>query len=345
MIKFSKDLSEVDEFIRKIHNPLFHYHSNFLRFIEDGIDNVTIKILEHRTGGKIDGIMPYAVLSNDNYGSVINSLPFFGSHGGVLTDDTESSIRNELLNEYENQVLQEDALSSTIIESPYQPLDDHEIMLSNHKLIDDRVGQLTSLEDSDDLDNNLLSIFHGKTRNAIRKGLKLPLSIEETKDEQSWDWMQNVHSSSILKMGGVPKTARIFQSLRSNFGDSVTLHTGSINKQCVCGLVTIRYLNTVEYFTPVVTEEYKESQALSALIFFVMKQAIKEGFLLWNWGGTWRSQQGVYRFKSRFGAHDMPYRYFNWLRKPEIKKIHSDVLKREFGGLCPGIKLEKLVKG
>jgi hypothetical protein len=44
-----------------------------------------------------------------------------------------------------------------------------------------------------------------------------------------------------------------------------------------------------------------------------MMETAREGFTCWNWGGTWRSQEGVYRFKNRFGARDMPYRYFHRL--------------------------------
>ena len=55
---------------------------------------------------------------------------------------------------------------------------------------------------------------------------------------------------------------------------------------------------------------YRSEQPLSVLIFRAMQDAIKEkGSKHWNWGGTWKSQHGVYRFKSRWGAHDNKYRY------------------------------------
>jgi hypothetical protein len=37
---------------------------------------------------------------------------------------------------------------------------------------------------------------------------------------------------------------------------------------------------------------------------------VRRGCRLWNWGGTWTSQGGVYRFKRKWGAEDRPYRYF-----------------------------------
>ena len=59
---------------------------------------------------------------------------------------------------------------------------------------------------------------------------------------------------------------------------------------------------------------------MSALIFHAMAELTADGYELWNWGGTWPSQKGVYRFKSRFGAADFPYRYFNKIFDPAILK-------------------------
>jgi hypothetical protein len=46
------------------------------------------------------------------------------------------------------------------------------------------------------------------------------------------------------------------------------------------------------------------------LIFLAMQDAIKDKQCsLWNWGGTWKSQKGVYKFKSRWNTLDHPYYY------------------------------------
>ena len=54
-----------------------------------------------------------------------------------------------------------------------------------------------------------------------------------------------------------------------------------------------------------------------------------QGFKLWNWGGTWRSQEGVYRFKNRWGAEDMVYRYFN-KKKEDISEKSLEEFKEKF---------------
>ena len=79
------------------------------------------------------------------------------------------------------------------------------------------------------------------------------------------------------------------------------------------------YFNkTVEYFAPVIKEKYRYSQALSKIIFEAMADASFSGFKRWNWGGTWLSQEGVHRFKKRWGTEECLYSY--------LIKINKDLL-------------------
>jgi hypothetical protein len=51
-----------------------------------------------------------------------------------------------------------------------------------------------------------------------------------------------------------------------------------------------------------------------------MQEAVRRGCTIWNWGGTWVSQLGVYRFKSRWNTTDARYRYF-------IKEYQPDAFR------------------
>ena len=107
--------------------------------------------------------------------------------------------------------------------------------------------------------------------------------------------------------------------------------TGSSGEDLIAGVVIIKYENTIEYFTPVVEEEFRDSQALSALIYDLMENFSMQGFKLWNWGGTWRSQEGVYRFKNRWGAEDMVLERVDINKKKEdISEKSLEEFKRKF---------------
>ena len=55
-----------------------------------------------------------------------------------------------------------------------------------------------------------------------------------------------------------------------------------------------------------------------------------EGYEIWNWGGTWESQKGVYRFKERFGSITKTYRYFNREIDNNIRQLSKKNLDNHF---------------
>ena len=51
----------------------------------------------------------------------------------------------------------------------------------------------------------------------------------------------------------------------------------------------------------------------------------------WNWGGTWKNQDGVYNFKKKWGAEDHIYKYYiNYAAKNVKNKINRDILSKDY---------------
>jgi len=298
-----------------------HYSESYLNFLGDALTNTVLDSLVIKIEDSTSVPFHYAYCNSMELGSVVNSLPFFGSHGGPLSN--QPVIQQKLIEKFSEKIEEINPLSVTLIENPFTPLNDISLNQIGLKCVDFRIGQFTHLPAD-------MSDFHVKTRNAIRKGLKLKLEIKKSTDFDDWCWMQSLHERSIKAMGGMPKTMAIYDALKKAFEERVELWIGYLNDRPITGLVIIRYLQTVEYFTPVIEENYKDTQALSALIYKVMKLCGGSGSKLWNWGGTWESQTGVYRFKSRWGAFDKPYRYFNQVRSNKIFEIPRDSLVNEF---------------
>ena len=69
---------------------------------------------------------------------------------------------------------------------------------------------------------------------------------------------------------------------------------------------------------------------MSLLIFEAMQEAVGRGILYWNWGGTWLNQSGVYRFKSRWGTHDVPYYYYVKVYNDKVLNYSKDTLLEQF---------------
>ena len=325
---------DVDELLITSGNSLMHYTPQYLNFLSDILPNTEVVYMLARDHGVLAGIMPLAICIHNKLGTVINSLPFFGSHGGVFVNNAASNasqVRLELMHACKELADERQASSITLIENPFHPWSDEMAIVAKVSCIDDRIGQFTQLPHaSSDVKESLLAQCHVKTRNSIRKGQKYEQQITQRTDIDSLQWLQAVHEQSISSLEGIPKPLNIFQSLMASFGDNARLYVGELDGLPASGLLVVLYGNTVEYFTPVVESEHKNKQLLSSLIFAVMTELAHEGYTRWNWGGTWRSQEGVYRFKSRWGAKDYPYRYFNTVPDPAFTAHSTDELRQAF---------------
>ena len=65
---------------------------------------------------------------------------------------------------------------------------------------------------------------------------------------------------------------------------------------------------------PVTAPGNREHQPTAAIILRAMQDAQSDGRRIWNWGGTWTSQTGVYRFKKKWGATEKRYSYHTYVR-------------------------------
>jgi len=303
-----------DQLLDSIDNTLMYYSDAFSSFLNRVLVNTQIRIIESRRQDKLVGFLPLAICKDERYGTVINSLPFFGSHGGPIVIDEAAKV--DLLGQLADLINEYKPRCATIIENPFAPLIDEDLFKLGFAVCDDRIAQQTLLQTS-------INDFHMKTRNVIRKGQKLQQTIQLADSHEDWEWMQGVHERSIISLGGVAKSIQIFESLRVSFGASAQLWIGKLNGRRISGVVVIHYRHTIEYFTPVIEEEYRNTQALSATIYEVMQRSALKGARYWNWGGTWRTQEGLYRFKNRWAARDFVYRYFNRIWDKSI--IHEPI--------------------
>lgn len=248
-------------------------------------------------------------------GTVLNSLPFYGSNGALIGED--QAARAELLVAYRKMVQAPGMAASTLIENPLAPGGADGLA---YDLTDDRIGQLTPLPPAADHEAILMRSFHYKTRNMVRKAEKL--GVEVIIDNDAIPFLLSVHEENMREIGGLAKSKRFFDALPRHFrpNKDYRLYVATLKDEPVAAVLVFFYNQTAEYYTPVVRKEYRYSQALSAAIFRAMCDAADQGYAWWNWGGTWLSQDGVYRFKSRWGTRDLPYRYFTSVYNPAMLK-------------------------
>lgn len=310
---------------------LIYYSNGYLDFLKGLLLATDESILISKSNG--DSICLPLLVTEGPLGRVANSLPFYGSHGGPYTSSDSTLERSESMLILEERINAGRYASVTIIENPFDPLNSLEIAgLQKLKIVDTRVSQVTHWNlEKISTEDSLLEKFHPKTRNAVRKGLSRIAEVRDcTHDERVIDFLVNEHMTAITLLGGMPKTNEAFSFLQKHLIDNFLVYAAfTFEGELGAVLLVLQFGNTIEYFTPVINPKFRESQILSGLIFRVMLSKFEDGCTLWNWGGTWESQEGVHRFKNRFGSTDRYYRYFNWC-DDSISSASNEVLLKEY---------------
>jgi len=272
------------------------------------------------------------------FGPVANSLPFYGSHGGIIsTEQASEASRRALVDAFHQRNAAMGVSWATLITNPLAP--DNVVSDRPPSYRDERIGQFTPLPSGAsraEVEESLLAQCHQKTRNLIRKGLKAGYRISHDPSREAMEELAALHLENMSAIGGLAKSKGVFQAIRDVFEYDVdyrVYRAETVDGECASLMLVFYFKGFVEYFTPCVAEQHRSGQPLSALILTAMADAaIERGSEWWNWGGTWLSQDGVYHFKSRWGTQDRRYEYLVWAYQnaPALDKLDRSVLAREY---------------
>jgi hypothetical protein len=256
------------------------------------------------------------------FGRVANSLPFYGSHGGVIrTSRASTKVGETLLARYHERNREAGVRWATMVGNPFAAQPDGAL---SPTYLDRRIGQLTPLPSAagpDEVATALLDQCHQKTRNMIRKGMRQGYVISHDGGAATVGLLAKMHRENLQAIGGIAKDRGVFDAIVASFeydADYRIYRADTADGERAAALLLFYFKDFVEYFVPASAERHRQDQPLSALIHRAMADAVSErGAKWWNWGGTWPSQEGVHRFKARWGTEDREYHYRIWDYAPE----------------------------
>jgi len=331
MEKFDSN-EKFDEFLKSNPTSLLFHSSRYICFLSSYLKCSNKTLIAVDDNDNLLGILPLMEMTA-KYGKVINSLPFYGSHGSVITRDPK--VKRLLLTEYENITSQKNILTSTYIETPFS---DSEFFQNVSFPVDDihvttRIGQMTILPETTNLgeaENKILEMFHYKTRNMVKKAIKS--NVEVVIDNNAFDFLYEVHVENMENICGQPKPKRFFDMIKTHFQADLDykIYTASIGKERIAALLVFYFNETAEYFTPVIKHDFRNTQPLSLIIYKAMAESSLSGYRRWNWGGTWPTQESLHRFKSRFGTLDEKYHYYTKINNTEVFDLQLNEIIKEY---------------
>lgn len=285
-------------------------------------------------GQQIQGVLP-VMWREDGGCRVYNSLPFFGSNGGVLASTAEAE--QSLWDAWNGLASADGTLASTAVENPLQ----QPRQLPPHTLLDERINQMTPLPaagrgDRSAVEQALLAKFASSARRNVRKAAGIVTRIESGADglDGRLEALAEIHDANMRVIGGLAKPAELFAAIPRHFTPEAEfdVYLAFVDRQPAAALLVFTVGAIVEYFTPAVVAEHRSSQPLAAILHQAMTDAAVRGCRDWNWGGTWISQEGVYRFKRKWGPVERRYRYFINVRDDSVLDCQPDELLARFPG-------------
>lgn len=320
--KLTEDLFEAYEAYVLAQNHALFYHSILFYHFLKKLLNCTPHYLVALEEGHICGVLPLMKQSG-LYGTVYNSLPFYGSNGSILSSNPESF--SLLLKTYQELIQQPDVATATLVTSPFVDQDYSDLYRNRTTdvVTDRRTSQVTRLIVDREA---LLKTFDGSARRNIQKALNSGIAV-------STDWSQvnflyEVHLENMREIGGRPKPEPFFTLLNKVFKNHphCQLYVAKKDQEPIAALLLFYYNKTVEYYIPVIKESFRSLQPLALIIYQAMCEASSMGYRWWNWGGTWLSQKGVYQFKKKWGAIEQEYQYHVSVRNPSIYGARAEAL-------------------
>jgi len=321
---------EINEFVSACPNSLIYSYPGFIELITKHLDASPGWIIAKDEKG-ILGALPFAQSKAGEFGTVFNSLPYYGSNGGVLQSISNTRIKVTIIKKYFDYAQSQNACSATITTNPLQM--DHEIYENTVDgfIKDERTGQITHLPENPE--DDLIKIFDDPRPRNIRRAQKEGINVSSGNERSSLEFLYKVHVENMQSIQGLHKSWNFFEKLLSEMpSDMWSVYIGSKEGEPVAALLLFYFNGTAEYFTPVIKSEHRNTQALTLVIFEAMQDAANKRCKNWNWGGTWLSQTGVYDFKKKWGTSDYPYYYYTKLFNERVRFSSKGALLKDYPG-------------
>lgn len=302
------------------------YHSLPYRDLLVGLLDAEAEYLVALAGGEIRAALPIMWAERDGV-RVANSLPYYGSHGSLLGRD--EAARDALLAAWDERATDPSTAAATLVTNPFSG---GLSALPAHDLTDERINQATALPAAAaDVEGQVLELIDSSARRNVRKALRL--GTEAMPDHAAMDDLCRIHHANMADIGGRAKDPAFFASVARHFraGEEYDVYTARLDGKVVAALLVFWFGTTAEYFTPAVDHDHRSDQPLAAVLARALGDAVRRGARWFNWGGTWLTQDGVYRFKRKWGARDVRYPYFVKLNDRSLLDATPAELRDTFG--------------
>ena len=178
-------------------------------------------------------------------GSVVNSLAFFGSHGGAIVPSRNFEAWLSVVRAFESFGDEIGAISSTLITNPF--FGDCGLYKTHHAhdLRDVRIGQFTDFP-NDNKVSSLLALFDDPRPRNIRKARRSGVKITRSQSVDDLTFLHATHEKNIQSIGGIHKELSFFLKMAEELPhDAWAIYLAERDNEKIAALLLLYGYHTV----------------------------------------------------------------------------------------------------
>lgn len=274
---------------------------------------------------EVVGVMPMMSVEGEP-GTVLNSLPYFGSNGGPLAGDAQA--RDALCAWYSEQAREDGVVAATVVANPLAA----NVADVVHDIVDSRIAHVTALAGEGAAQAGISPAIDGSARRNVAKAQRLGTAVAVENDR--FDELQSLHRHSMAAIGAPVKAPQFFDAVRRNFRPATDfdLYVARTGGEAVAALLVFYCGRTVDYYVPAVAPPRRAEQPMAAILVQAMRDAARRGFTRWNWGGSPPAHQSLQRFKAKWGGVPTEYHYKTKLNDTSLLRARREDILTAYPG-------------
>jgi len=243
-------------------------------------------------GQEVDAILPVFFVRNLLMGKALISTPF-AVYGGILSRSAEA--RQALIDEVRKLG---EALGVNLIElrNAYAEQCSGLTNVTRYVTFTQQIG--TEAE-------AILESIPRKTRYMVRKALKHPYTVQQTRDPRTFE---QIYSQNLRRLGTPSFPRKHFSSLLSAFGDKADIREVVLNGKVVASVFSFYFGDRVLPYYGAADPAFNEFAPSNFMYYDLMRWAGASGYKLFDFGRS-KKESGSFEFKAHWGmeSRDLPY--------------------------------------
>lgn len=279
----------------------FHQSPEWLEVLHGGLDHTPL-YLQTRSGGRITGVLPLALVESRLFGKHLVSLPYLNT-GGVVADFPEAEQR---LVELAMQLA--DSLGVKNLELRHEREVEHPALTCT---VTSKVHMRLALPESTEAMWNGLK---SKVRSQIRKPLNDERMTVEWGRHELLDDFYDIFVINMRDLGTPSFSRRLFESILHVFSERSEICVIRFEGRAVAAGLLVHGPGTTEVPSASSLREFNSTSANMLMYWHLVSRAIERGQECFDFGRSSRDS-GTYRFKKQWGAKAVPAVWQHYVRQ------------------------------